>query len=373
MGRNRGVCARCWYPKATSARSDRQRFVDRSAQAFVDGLDDRAFEAWEPLLAIAELAELEGTAGSVQTVRRAALILAGSQPTEAAGDRVAALTAIRTIIGEADAIHTSTILEALNGDETLPFGDWRTGAGLNARGLTNLLRPFSIGPQNVRIDGKQAKGFRREQFVDSWARYCESAGDPAFDPSRRPNPNGSGRFGDFSIRPTDPAGTDCQTPESPTPTGDGTAGRIETQNLGPNGVTHATEQGRAGITELAHKQRLEHWRARREQHRRDLEAGAPTVADVSNAALLELFPGSEIERDQTDVERAAEVIACALTGASHVIGRWWSSKPIKLGLARVGITDEDTIAAGLELLGVEVRQQGTGARWRLDHVPEVAR
>ena len=33
MGRNRGVCARCWYPKATSRRPHRQRFVDRSAQA----------------------------------------------------------------------------------------------------------------------------------------------------------------------------------------------------------------------------------------------------------------------------------------------------------------------------------------------------
>ena len=28
-----GVCARCWYPKATSRRPHRQRFVDRSAQA----------------------------------------------------------------------------------------------------------------------------------------------------------------------------------------------------------------------------------------------------------------------------------------------------------------------------------------------------
>ena len=30
---NRGVCARCWYLKATSRRPHRQRFVDRSAQA----------------------------------------------------------------------------------------------------------------------------------------------------------------------------------------------------------------------------------------------------------------------------------------------------------------------------------------------------
>ena len=30
MGRNRGVCARCWYPKGTSRRPHRQHFVDRA-------------------------------------------------------------------------------------------------------------------------------------------------------------------------------------------------------------------------------------------------------------------------------------------------------------------------------------------------------
>ena len=88
--------------------------------------------------------------------------------------------------------------------------------------------------------------------------------------------------------------------------------------------------------------------------------------------MLELFPGSELERERTDVHRAAEVLACSLGGTRHVIGRWWPSAPIKRGLARGGITDETVVIdAALELLGVQVRRQGaTGASWRLDRVPE---
>jgi hypothetical protein len=41
MGRNRGVCARSWYPKATSRRPHRQRFVDRSAQAASERAPER--------------------------------------------------------------------------------------------------------------------------------------------------------------------------------------------------------------------------------------------------------------------------------------------------------------------------------------------
>ena len=75
----------------------------------------------------------------------------------------------------------------------------------------------------------------------------------------------------------------------------------------------------------------------------------------------------------TDIDRAAEVIACALAGSQLVLGRWWPPRPILRGLARGGITDEATIEAALEQLGVQVRKQGASSRWRLDHVPDLPR
>ncbi len=118
--------------------------------------------------------------------------------------------------------------------------------------------------------------------------------------------------------------------------------------------------------------RLDELRSRREQHQRELQAGAPTLADLTIQQLLEAFPDAELE--PTDVDRAADVIASALAGSDHVLGQWWPSAPIRRGLTLYGITDETVIEAALELLEVQVRQQGaTGARWRLDRVPELPR
>jgi hypothetical protein len=126
------------------------------------------------------------------------------------------------------------------------------------------------------------------------------------------------------------------------------------------------------LAELTHEQRLKHWRARREQHGREAETGAPTLAELTADELLETFPAAELE--PTDVDRAAEVIACALTGSPYVIGQWWPSAPIRRGLAVYGITNETTIQAALNLLEVRVRKQGAnGARWMLERNPELPR
>ena len=103
-----------------------------------------------------------------------------------------------------------------------------------------------------------------------------------------------------------------------------------------------------------------------------LEAGVPTLAELTAEQLLETFPGAELER--TDVDRAAEVIACALTGSPYVIGQWWPSAPIRRGLAVYGIGDETVIQAALNLLQVQVRKQGANdARWMLERNPELPR
>ena len=50
---------------------------------------------------------------------------------EADAHGVVALAAIRNVFSDAEALHTTTIVEKLNADEQLPFGDYRKGAGLN--------------------------------------------------------------------------------------------------------------------------------------------------------------------------------------------------------------------------------------------------
>jgi hypothetical protein len=82
-------------------------------------------------------------------------------------------------------------------------------------------------------------------------------------------------------------------------------------------------------------------------------------------------PDLEEGRRALAVDLAADVIACALTGAPHVVGRWWAAGPIRRGLVRVGLDDGDVVEAALARLGVEVRRFGAkGARWRLTPAPE---
>ena len=94
--------------------------------------------------------------------------------------------------------------------------------------------------------------------------------------------------------------------------------------------------------------------------------------EVGPEELLTGLPGGELE--PTAVDRAAEVIACALAGSKHVLGRWWPSAPIRRGLTAFGITDETVIDVALDLLKVQVQKHGAnGTRWRLERNPDLPR
>ncbi|MFJ2771275.1 DUF3631 domain-containing protein [Streptomyces sp. NPDC087300] len=69
-------------------------------------------------------------------------------------------------------LSTKQLLESLNADKEAPWAEYGAN-GLTPRGLQLLLKPYGIGSANHRFpDGTQAKGFARNQFLDTWARYC---------------------------------------------------------------------------------------------------------------------------------------------------------------------------------------------------------
>lgn len=132
------------------------------------GLDDRAGEAWEPLLAIADHAGGRWPA----LARQAAIGLVGDDSDEP-GHGARLLAKLREVFDDAVALATTAILEQVNDDEELPFGGWRHGDGLDARGLSRLLKPYGVRPRSVRIDGatSTSKGYRRDQLDEAFARY----------------------------------------------------------------------------------------------------------------------------------------------------------------------------------------------------------
>ncbi len=140
-----------------------------SEPSLPDGLSDRAADAWEPLLAIADDAQ----GGWPARARGAAVEL--SAPADDDGGRgPQLLAAIRQAMGKDSSITTAGLLATINADDELPFGGWNEGKGLDARGLAKLLKPYGVKPRTIRVGDETPKGYRAEDLQDAWARYLPS-------------------------------------------------------------------------------------------------------------------------------------------------------------------------------------------------------
>jgi hypothetical protein len=137
----------------------------------VEQLSDRAEECWEPLFAIADLAG----GGICQLARSAAVQLYRCAQKEERSQGVLLLAAIKTAFRAARTVWTEALLATINSDDELPFGGYREGQGLDARGLARLLAPYGIRPHTVRVGAKTLKGYSRLDFEDAWQRYLASA------------------------------------------------------------------------------------------------------------------------------------------------------------------------------------------------------
>jgi hypothetical protein len=137
----------------------------------LEKISDRLEEAWEPLLAIAELAGGEWPEAAIGAAEK----LAGEGDEDATASH-ALLIALRDVFGEREALSTREILTALNADDELPFGSWNDGKGITARELGRLLKRYRVKPRSVRqADGSVLRGYRREQFESVWDRYGGSS------------------------------------------------------------------------------------------------------------------------------------------------------------------------------------------------------
>jgi hypothetical protein len=138
--------------------------------AMPPGLDDRAEDVWEALLAIADLAGGTWPARA----RQAAQVLSAARAAAdiTMGERL--LADLRAVFGNADTMHGEAILTELHKIEEAPWRDWY-GRPLNARDLAGLLKPFDISPTDVKIDGRNKRGYRREFFHEQWTRLLPPA------------------------------------------------------------------------------------------------------------------------------------------------------------------------------------------------------
>ena len=65
-----------------------------------------------------------------------------------------------------------------------PWSEVCRGRPINERWLTRTLGAFGIRSENIRIDEKQAKGYEKADFEDTFARYLPETGFLSVPPSR---------------------------------------------------------------------------------------------------------------------------------------------------------------------------------------------
>src|SRR5258708_12617174 len=140
------------------------------------GLNDRAEDVWEAMVALADAAGGHWPSRA----RQAALALTADDDTDTSlGARL--LADLRDVFGDADALHTETIRDALHKISEAPWGDY-FGKPVNARDMAKLLRPYGVTSADVKLGGINRKGYRREHLHDAWTPYL------APPPARSPTP-----------------------------------------------------------------------------------------------------------------------------------------------------------------------------------------
>jgi hypothetical protein len=138
----------------------------KARPALPSGIEDRAADCWEPLLAIADAAGRYWP----DVARNAAVTLVADAREANPSLGIRLLEDSRTIfeVVREHELATDRLLAQLHGLAESPWGNIR-GRPLDDRGLAQRLRRYEIRPKVLKSVNR--RGYRREDFEDAWLRY----------------------------------------------------------------------------------------------------------------------------------------------------------------------------------------------------------
>ena len=131
-------------------------------------VDDRTWDNWRPLFAVAEVAGGHWPA----RIRRACIKLTKADQDESE-DRVLLLEDLGELFStrEREVWRTADLINELVELEERPWRDWKYGKPISPRQLAGLLKPFGIRPKEFREGGAVFRGYERAGFDDALGRY----------------------------------------------------------------------------------------------------------------------------------------------------------------------------------------------------------
>jgi hypothetical protein len=184
--------------------------IDELADAELDlpGVEDRAADAWEPLIAIADAAGGHWS-GNARAACRALTVTAADADDELGALLLADIRQVFTDVGESF-MPSNMLVRELCAIEESPWGD--DPEKLTASKLAKLLRPYGVRPGHNAA--KTVRGYEIGAFRDAFARYLRpdpsdrpetsseqrepEKGGSVPNPSEGVRPDGSGRVTDSS-------------------------------------------------------------------------------------------------------------------------------------------------------------------------------
>jgi hypothetical protein len=181
-----------------------------------EGIEDRAADCWEPLLAIADAAGTDWP----KRARDAALVLTRRAKDEGQTRGVELLSHIREAFANEDKLWTETLLHRLCNKDESPWREVSGGRALNDRGLATSLKPYGVKSRDVWLSGKTKKGYCAEDFHDAWGRYlgpCHTLRDEGDEGEEIDNENKNlADIADIAHRrgPSEPAMAQPEIPDS---------------------------------------------------------------------------------------------------------------------------------------------------------------
>jgi putative DNA primase/helicase len=133
-----------------------------------DELMNRRADNWSLQFAIADLA---GEDWGDRARAAAVKIEAGFDKANASAR---ALASCKVVLGGStdDEISTTDLIKGMCAEEDSEWNEWSGGNPITPKQLSNLLKPYSIGPEQVRPGGgRQVRGYKRSRFLEMWERY----------------------------------------------------------------------------------------------------------------------------------------------------------------------------------------------------------
>ena len=178
------------------ADKDEEILNGRRSVRFPPGLHDRARDAWEALLAVANVAGCDWAGEGGRAWRACEKVHADAEDETGAREKLLAdLRQVFADAGDPEAMATNQILKALRAMEGRPWSEWKRGQPLSPRGLADLLKPFNVRPTTFRQPGGgTSRGYHRKHLQPVWSAYLQEGGSQSETPQQFNKINGLAGF-----------------------------------------------------------------------------------------------------------------------------------------------------------------------------------